>query len=169
MLKKFILILLITLGVATGLFYNSKSWTNNQQQRITVHEQDYFELNSKSRILAFVTQVDYAAVVYPQASLAYPNSLFHRYILGNPVESTFYKIRADVEQTIMGEHHNSIIYYSASSSLPAYPVFVALCRSENGYYAPDNGFEIPATEEAIAFLKHIDLQNINRSATACQN
>lgn len=174
MFNKLSVFILITLGAATALLYNSDSWTINQQQRLVIHEQDYPQLNSKSRILDLISQVNYAAVVYPQASLTYPNSMFHKYILWNPVESTSYRIKSKVEQTIFGEKHSDIIYYSSGSTLPAYPVFVALCKSEKGYYAPSyfsqgNGFEIPATQEAIEFLKTIDLEHISKSASACQN
>lgn len=150
-------------------FHNSDEWTENNQKRIEVYNKDYPNLNANDRVMDLLEKAEYAAIVYPKANRVYPNSWFHNVILGNPSEGTSYTIRADVEFTIMGIEYSSITYGSAINSLPPHPLFVALCVSDEiGLFAPDNGYEIPATKEIVEFLKTLDRKKITqKNSSAC--
>ena len=49
-------------------------------------------------------------------------------------------------------------------------IFVGLCKLNGEFYAPDNGYEFPATQEAIAFINSLDKKSNNKTtASACPN
>ena len=168
--KKIILFFCLTTSlifVAYAVFHNSDDWRENENTKVEVYDKDYPFLNTRERIIETLKRVEYAAIVYPTAEHVYPNSWFHRKILSNPYESTTYTVKADVEYTILGEKHSSISYASAGNALVNHALFVALCISDsNQYYAPDNGYEFPATKEAIEFVKSIDMKEIVEEGTS---
>lgn len=152
------------------LNYSSESWLINKLPEAVVYEKDLPYLNSTDRIMKTLSEVQYAAIVYPEKYKVYPNSIFHKYILKNPKESTLYTVKAKVLHTIIGEPMNSIIYGSASSSVGDNAIFVGLCKTDNGFYAPGNGYEFPATQEAIEFIKKLTKESIKKSKhQACPN
>lgn len=172
--KKILAILMLSFFIVTSvilLLNNDDEWLINEQSRVIVYDKDYPSLKANERIMDVLSSVDYAAIIYSEASLTYPNSWFHKHILGNPYEGTSYKIKGNVEYTIIGKKYDSIIYNSSGYPLQPYPLFVGLCESENDvYYAPDNGYEFPATQEAIEFLKSIDRNSIKKSnLSVCLN
>jgi len=152
------------------IFDNSEEWSEINLIEIKAYEKDFPYLKSQERIMESLSKVQYAAIVYPTKNRVYPNSIFHKYILGNPKESTSYLIQAKVLYTVIGEPVNSITYGSSGGSMGSSAIFVGLCKTENGFYAPDNGYEFPATQEAIEFVKSLDIKDIKDSATpACKN
>ncbi len=162
---------LVLITSAYFAFYNSDEWVENNQKRIEVYNKDFPNLNANDRVMDLLEKAEYAAIVYPKANRVYPNSWFHRVILGNPPEGTGYTVKADVEFTVMGIEHSAITYGSEIVSIPPYPLFVALCVSgEIGLFAPDNGYEIPATKEIIEFLKTLDRKKLTReNSSACMD
>jgi len=173
MRKKNILVLGFILSLSIilyAVFSNSDEWKINEQQRIEVYDNDYPHLNARERIMRDIGKVDYVAIVYPKANHVYPNSWFYRKILGSPAEGTTVT-KANVEYTIIGDEFTSIIYGSAVNTLPNHLIVVALCVSDNNeFYAPDNGYEIPATNEVIKFLTSIDRKKIvKESSFVCPN
>jgi len=151
-------------------FHNSDEWTINGQKRIEIYDHDYPNLNARERIMHDIVKVDYVAIVYPKANHIYPNSWFYRTILGNPTEGTT-ATKADVAYTIVGDEFTSIIYGSAVDTLPNHLIIAALCVSDdNELYAPDNGYEIPATKEVIEFLTSLDRKKIlKKDSSICPN
>lgn len=159
--KAIIAICFIVLSVLSyAITYNSQEWSINNQQQLTIYEKDFPSLHSQQRIIDALSKVQYAAIVYPIANRIYPNSILHKYILGNPYDNTLYMVKAQVEYTIIGEPLSSIVYRSAGSPIEPYAIFVGLCESEGSFYAPENGFEFPATKEAIEFVKNIKKENL---------
>jgi len=165
----FISFVLAAVIISYFAFRNSDEWVENNQARIEVYNKNYPNLNADERVMDLLEKTNYAAIVYPKAIYIYPNSWFHQTILGNPTEGTSFTIKADVELTIIGSVYKTITYASSSNNLPQHPLFVALCFSEEvGLYAPDNGYEIPATKEIIKFLKSMDKQKIvHKSSITC--
>lgn len=152
------------------LNYSNEGWLENKLPEVVIYEKDFPYLNSIERIMDALSKVQYAAIVYPERYKVFPNSIFHKYILNNPKESTFYTVKAKVLHTIMGEPMNSITYGSAGSYVGDNAVFVALCKTENGFYAPDNGYEFPATQEAIKFIEKLTKESIKKSTSPiCPN
>lgn len=148
--------------------YSSSGWLKNAQEEVPIYEKDFPYLHSQERITDLLSKVEYAAIVYPVESKTYPNSIFHKYILGNPKEGTSYSVKASVKYTVIGKPVDSIIYGSAGEFVGNNALFIGLCKSEKGFYAPDNGYEFPATQEAIGFVKNITRSDIQVSTeTAC--
>ncbi len=170
MKKKAIFLLSIFVISIYTLTYNSHEWTLNLATQSIIYEKDVPYLESKKRIIDLLSNVHYVAVVYPKKEKVYPNSIFHKYILKNPKESTTYTIEANVIYTVTGEMLDSITYSSAGIGLSSNAIFIGLCKTRNGFYAPDNGYEFPATAEAIDFVKKLDITTIKKSKSpACIN
>jgi len=169
-LKAISIFLVVFLIFIYAINYSNENWLENKLPETVIYEKDFPYLNSIERIIDALSEVQYAAIVYPEKHKIYPNSIFHKYILNNPKESTFYTVKAKVLHTIMGEPMNSITYGSAGSSVGGNAVFIALCKTESGFYAPGNGYEFPATQEAIEFIKKLTKESIRKStSTACPN
>lgn len=152
------------------LTYSSEEWTDNDLDKAEVYDKDLPYLNATERIIAILPDVQYAAIIYPKKHRIYPNSIFHKYIMGDPKESTSYGIKADVLYTIKGDSMASLTYSSSGTSIAANAIFVGLCKSGEEFYAPDNGYEFPATQEAIAFVNGLDRKSNDKSiASACSN
>lgn len=162
--------LVVALILIYALNYSSENWTENNLEKVVIYEKDFPYLNSIERITDSLRDVQYAAIVYPLKHKVYPNSIFHEYILKNPKENTSYTVKAKVLHTIIGEQSDTITYSSAGASIGSNAIFVGLCKTTNGLYAPGNGYEFPATQEAIEFVKKLTTASINKSTfTACQN
>lgn len=164
----FLFAIIILLFITYFIFSNSNEWTQNKKDRIEIFNKNFPQLNSKRFLNEFIENTSYVAIVYPKASLVYPNSWFHRIIMGNPFEGTSYLIKANVEFTLIGKEYDSITYSSANNLLPPYPVLVGLCLMEDSgeLYAPDNGYEIPATNETIQILKSLDKNQFKHKTTS---
>lgn len=133
-----------------NLFRDSQEWIINDSKRIAVNNQDYPHLNPNARILDVLGNVDYAAVVFQRSSLDTANG----WLLSDDSHSAALKIIATVEHSVKGEKLDFIVYNSTFQSMVNYPVFVGLKKTKDGkFYVPDNGYEFPATTEAIDFLK----------------
>jgi len=152
------------------VFHNSEEWSENNLIESKAYEKDFPYLKSQERIMDTLSKVQYAAIVYPTKNMVYPNSIFHKYILDNPKETTSYLVQAKVLYTVIGEPINSITYGSSGGSMGSSAMFVGLCKTESSFYAPGNGYEFPATQEAIEFVKNLDIKDIKASTEpVCKN
>ena len=168
--RRIVLFVLILIPVVYGLFHNNHEWELNEAERVDVFEKDYSNLNAVERLNSFLSEVDYVAVVYPTSQLVYPNSWFHSVVLESPPESTTYTVRAKVEKTILGDDSKSIEYRSSIVNMSNHAWLVGLCYSDNhSLYAPDNGYEIPATKEVLMFIKSMTQNDLpSLSGTKCR-
>jgi hypothetical protein len=167
---KIIISTLILFSFIYILTYSTEEWTDNNLEKTEVYDNELPYLDSTARIIDSLSEVEYAAIIYPRKHRVYPNSILQKHILGNPKESTLYGVKADVLYTIIGESMTSITYTSSGTSIGSSAIFVGLCESDGEFYAPDNGYEFPATQEAIAFVKGLDKKTYNQStASACPN
>lgn len=153
-----------------GITRSDPGWSKHTQKEVLIYEKDFPYLDSEERITDMLSQVQYAAIVYPTENKTYPNSIFHRHVLDTPKESTSYSVKANVKYTIIGEPLKTIAYASAGEFVGSSALFIGLCKSEIGFYAPDNGYEFPATQEAITFVKNLKRSDIQASSeSACPN
>ncbi len=161
------IIVAITLSVFAVFLYiatkNSKAWETNQDALID-SPYDLSDSESLALIYKDLKGVDYAAIVYPTGYLEYPNSWLHKLIQKHihAHGNTSYSMRADIRTTLKGEEYKSIEYGSAGAGLPNYPILVALCEFEGGgLYAPDLGYEKPASKQLIKHLENLDKSIFN--------
>ncbi len=154
---------IIALMVIVGLFYiafrNDDRWYTQEGKFFS--EENYLE---DPYILEMIEKqllnVDYVAIVYATEARTTPNSWFHRVIMDNPYDSTYYQIKAEVDYTILGAEYNTITYTSTEISPSSgkkgksYATLVMLCGdSPSNMYPPDNGYEFAASKELIAYFK----------------
>jgi len=162
-----IFIILFLVLMLYAAFHNSDEWVGNENKRRDVYERDYPNLNASERLKDFLKEVDYVAVVYPKAIRIYPNSWFHQVILGNPPEGTTYTIKAKVEYTLLGDEYKTIEYASSGVGLSGHSRIVGLCETDSDtFYAPDNGYEIPATKEAMKFAMSLTESDLSGQASS---
>jgi hypothetical protein len=99
-----------------------------------------------------IETTDYSAIVFVEKGMFHDSSRLKRK-LGGYVNHIY---RARVLETIRGPQHAYVTYSVMAEAdidpiLPNYPVLVSLCGSEKtGFYVPDNGYEIPATDSVKA-------------------
>lgn len=172
MLKKIVLISGLLISLFYLLSYNHQNWQDNHLDISKVSEKDFAQLDAITRFQQFIDQVPFIAVVHAKQSLTYPNSILHRYLLQNPVETTDYRVKAHVHKIIKNStslaSQQHIQYSSAMTGVESHLVLVALCQAGDEFYAPDNGFEIPATQELLHYLTTLDLSSLeHRPATQC--
>ena len=165
-------IIVVTFSVLAVFLYigtkSSKTWQTNQDALID-SPYDLSDSESLALIYKDLKGVDYAAIVYPTGYLEYPNSWLHRVIKKyiDAHGNTSYSMKADVRTTLKGEEYKSIEYGSAGAGLPNYPILVALCEFEGGgLYAPDLGYERPASKQLIEHLESLDKSILEDTANS---
>ncbi|MGH1441432.1 MAG: hypothetical protein ACRBBR_15055 [Cellvibrionaceae bacterium] len=171
----FIVIALMIIGLVYAAFYNDEAW-HPKEGRLT-SSIDYLEdADVMKMIEKQLGDVDYAAIVYATEARTTPNSWFHRVIVGNPYDSTYYEIKADVEHTVLGPEYSSINYTSAgrADSRPekpeaAYAMLVLLCGDSSDHlYAPETAYEFPASKEMIEYFKQREkLPALKQDSSVC--
>lgn len=153
-----LIVLITSIGLGFAAFYNSDEWNSLGTRAFSdteyIENPDIMEMIEKQ-----LTQVDYAAIVYPTATKTTPNSWFHKVVMNNPYDSTYHAIRADVGVAILGSDYKTITYASATrpestSPQPSYATLVLLCgNSPDNLYAPETGYEFSASKKLVEYFK----------------
>jgi len=157
MKKKILLVIVLILATAVYfVFKEDTSWKLNNKIRTDISIKEFPDLDRTEFLLDNLKAVNYMAIVYPKAITTSHNSWFHKYIL--PSEEFSSAVKADVEFTIYGEEYEEIEYGSTLGGLDNYPLVVALCKTDAGLYALDQGYEFPATIEFIEYAKTLKTQ-----------
>lgn len=154
MKKIFYLLVVLILSSLIYTAFKESGWQYNNQERKSITEADYPNLDSIERALTILAESQYAAIVYPKRTILHGDNWFSRNIL--PPEHWEATTTAEVILTIRGKSYPTIEYNSLSSYLSNNAIFVGLCiDNETGlHYTPDNGFEIPATDELITYFNN---------------